>query len=308
MSYVKPAVDPSVVDRIAAERFGARVRHIRPLSGGNLSTVFAFDCAEGQYVIHFSALNHAFAKEPFLADLLCAAGVPYPLHFGRGAYNDLTYSISQRMEGRLVAEWPVDRQKELLPDLVAVVTKMHQADVGATAGYGWLRDSGNGMYDSWEKFVVAFYDEKQTGTFWENWTDLFRSTCLEKDVFEECYSRLMDFLPYNAPHRYFVHGDCHPWNLLSDGTKITGVIDPNSMYGDFLIDISVLAQSLPETGIVDRFLSYYERTGVDIPDFKERLIGATYFKGLDGLRFYAKMGRKHDYDHLRNTLLNLVRG
>lgn len=308
MSYQKPEVDHSAVEMVAKERFGGIAERIAPLSGGNLSSVFAFDCAGGKYVIHFSGMIDSFLKEGFLSKLLCSHGVPFPRHFARGEYKDWTYSISERMEGKMLADWPYERKKEVVPDLVKVVTRMNQADVGATTGFGWLNASGDGVYQTWEQFVVSFYREDQEGTFWEGWTDLFRDSFLEKDVFEECYSRLLDFTPYNAPHRYFVHGDCHPWNLLSDGSTITGVIDPNCMYGDFLIDISVLAGSLPGTGIVDQFLSYYEQMGIDVPNFKERLLGATYFKGVDGLRFYAKMGRRASYDYLRNTLLNLVRG
>ena len=51
---------------------------------------------------------------------------------------------------------------------------------------------------------------------------------------------------------------------------------------------------------------FQEREGIVIPQFDQRLIGAYYYKGLDGLRFYAKMGRKDDYDHLKTFLLNLT--
>ncbi|WP_342421667.1 hypothetical protein [Paenibacillus sp. FSL E2-0178] len=45
--------------------------------------------------------------------------------------------------------------------------------------------------------------------------------------------------------------------------------------------------------------------GIIIPDFHERLTGARYFKGLDALRFYAKMGWDAAYRQLRDELLQL---
>lgn len=46
--------------------------------------------------------------------------------------------------------------------------------------------------------------------------------------------------------------------------------------------------------------------GNTIPYFKERLIGAKYYNGLIGLRFYAKMGWNYSYFELREELLSLV--
>lgn len=154
---------------------------------------------------------------------------------------------------------------------------------------------------------MSFFSEDQTGTFWEGWHDLFHTTCLEKDIFDECYTRLLAYSSYNEPHRYFIHGDFHPWNILSDCQRITGIIDGNCAYGDFLVDLATLEGTLGELDVVQAYWEYQEQEGIVIPNFQERLIGARYFKGLDGLRFFAKMGWNGAYDQLRDTLINLVR-
>jgi hygromycin-B 4-O-kinase len=218
----------------------------------------------------------------------------------------LTYSVSERLAGGMLADLPDERKGKLLPDLVRVISRMNQMDVSATKGFGWLDADGNGKYDSWQQYVVDFYKEDQTGSFWENWTDLFHTTFLEKDVFEECYARLMAFAPYNAPHRHFVHNDCHAWNLLTDGRTITGIIDANSAYGDYFVDLSIAETAIPGCDVMHAFKDEQERKGIEVIHFKERLLGAKYYKGLDALRFYAKMGWKDAYGNTRNQLLHLV--
>lgn len=55
--------------------------------------------------------------------------------------------------------------------------------------------------------IIATYAEDQAGSFWEGWHSLFKSSCLENDVFDECYNRLLAYSTYNEPYRYFIHGD-----------------------------------------------------------------------------------------------------
>lgn len=61
-----------------------------------------------------------------------------------------------------------------------------------------------------------------------------------------------------------------------------------------------------DLGVIQEYQNYQIQTGIIIPNFKERLIGARYYNGLIGLRFYAKMGWNGIYFQLRNELLNLI--
>jgi hygromycin-B 4-O-kinase len=129
---------------------------------------------------------------------------------------------------------------------------------------------------------------------------------LEKDVFDECYSRLLAYCTYNEPHRHFVHGDFHQWNVLCDGQRVTGIIDSNGKYGDFLIDLATLDWHMKYLNVTREYENYQRQMGNDIPNFKERWIGAMYYNGLIGLRFYAKMGWNDAYFKLRDELLSLI--
>jgi hygromycin-B 4-O-kinase len=150
-----------------------------------------------------------------------------------------------------------------------------------------------------------FGEEQEPGNFWHNWTELFQTSCLEKDVFGECCSRLSAYLPYNAPHRHLLHGDVHAWNLLSDGTDITGIVDGNFLYGDVWVDVVNLDRHLERMNVVEAYLDGLGANAEEVPHFRERLKGAYYFKGVDALRFYAKMGNRQAYEWTKQFLLGL---
>ncbi|MDF2836824.1 MAG: hypothetical protein K0Q63_2464 [Paenibacillus sp.] len=302
-AYEKPELAMSEIEDVARRHFGPGASEITPLSGGNLSSVFSFVIGAKGYVIKFSELDGAYETERYISHLLSGHGIPFPACLALGKTDRLAYVIMERLEGSILSECSAEAQIRQLPELFGILTKLAGVDVRATAGYGWIRSDGNGAYASWRDFVDAVNAEDQTGTFWENWHELFRASCLEKDVYEEIYSRLMAYVPYNEPHRSFVHGDFHQWNVLSDGAGITGVIDGNCLYGDSLVDLAILDRHMAWGGVVQAYQDAQDKAGIVIPHFKERMMGAYYFKGLDGLRFYAKMGWKDAYRETRAFLL-----
>lgn len=306
MNGVKPWVSSEEIERIIREDQGMQAEDINMMKGGNLSTVFSFKMGDNYYVIRFSDSENAFQTESYLANLLVSQQVPFPRVLGLGKYKDCTYCVSERITGHMLADLQTEQRMILLPDLVQVITGMNRIKLDSrSAGFGFVNSGGNGTHASWEEFIRSFYGREQQEGFWANWHELFRSSCLERDVFEECYARLLAYSKYNAPHRYFVHNDCHEWNILTDGSRITGIIDSNAIYGDFMIDVTTLHAIIPGVDTVEAFRRHYEELGEPIADFAERLTGAHYFKGLDAMRFYAKMGWEDAYTELRGRLLSL---
>lgn len=304
--YKKPSLAINEIEEVLRNHFGPGVAEITPLAGGNLSSVFSFVHEGKEYCVKFSDLAGAYETERYVSDLLSGQGIPFPKCLALRNTGRLAYVIMERIAGRNLGDCTEEEQLHQLPELIGILASLADVEVRSTSGYGWIRPDGNGTYESWKDFVVAFNSEDQTGTFWENWHDLYRTSCLERDVFEEIYNRLMAYVPYNESHRGFIHGDFHQWNMLSDGKRVTGIIDGNCMYGDCLVDLAILDRHMPRSGVIQRYQDYLAKAGKAIPDFKERLLGAYYFKGLDGLRFYAKMGWKDAYLGTRQFLLNLT--
>ncbi|NIK71805.1 aminoglycoside phosphotransferase family protein [Paenibacillus sp. BK720] len=303
-AYEKPLLTNSEIEQVLQHRLGPGATELAQLSGGNISSVFAFMHAGKGYVVKFSDLKGAYETERYVSELLTAQGIPFPKCVAYGTTERLSYAITERIEGRLLSDCTLEEQKRLLPELFDILTGMVKAEVQSTNGYGWIEADGNGAYSTWKDFVIAVNAEEQTG-FWENWQELYRTSCLERAVYEEIYNRLMTYVPYNAPYRSFVHGDFHQWNVLSDGQRVTGIIDGNCLYGDPLIDLAVLDRHMPWNGVISAYEAYRAKTAIEHPQFRERLMGAYYLKGLDGLRFYAKMGWNEAYQVTKDFLLNL---
>jgi len=305
-SYEKPILETTEVEVVLSQYFDSNVTGVTLLQGGNLSAVFSFSISDKEYVIKFNELAGSFETEGFISSLLTTHGIPFPSCLGLGKYKSFNYIISEKISGLNLANCTPEQQRQLLPEVIQLLTRMNHVDLGKTQGYGFINASGNGSYSSWREHVIATNAEDQTGTFWDGWYSLFKTSCLEKDVFDECYNRLLAYSTYNEPHRYFIHGDFHQYNILSDGQHITGIIDTNGKYGDFLIDLATLDWHLKALNVIQEYQNYQQRIGISIPNFQERIIGAKYYNGLIGLRFYAKMGWNDAYLGLRKELLNLT--
>lgn len=308
MTNKEKAIIPIESIQIIMNRhLGSATDAITNVKGGNFSSVHSFNLNEQEYVIRFASAEDSYINEPFIANLLSLQNVPYPKVFGIGREEGFDYCISERVRGIRFADLQPEQKVAVLPDLVKTMTNMNQVELGLLIGYGSLDSKYNGLHHSWDSYIKASFGEDHKGAFWENWYSLFSTSCLERDVFNECYARLLAFSKYNEPHRHFVHHDCHEWNILSDGQSITGIMDSNCIYGDFLIDVATIETAIPGKDVAEAFQLHYEEIGKEIINFKERLIGARYYKGLDGLRFFAKMGWDHAYRELRDKLLSLTK-
>jgi len=291
-----------VIQKIIQSQFGKNAEVIENVEGGNINSVFSFVIEQNDYIIRFNFDEDAFKKEVYISNLLTLNQVSFPKILQTGKEEHLAYGISEKINGSVLADFDSKQRLKLLPSLIEQITKLNQIPLGNKDGFGFLKSDGNGSEKNWETFLLKFFNKNQTGTFWDNWYELFETSFLEQDVFFEIYKRLLKYNKYNAPHRFLVHGDFHEWNIISDGCNINGIIDAgNFLYGDFVIDFVTIEHIVPNSVFED----YYVQLGIPIVDFNKRLIGAKYFKGLDSLRFYAKMGWEQSYFELRDKLLAL---
>jgi len=286
-------------------RFGAGVGAILPLMGGEFSRAFAFDAGDRAYVVRVSEsalAAGAFAKDEYASRRFAAPGLPIPRVVARGAFAGLQFAISERAAGDRVAALPPSRRAALAPALLDLLDRLAAADVGGSRGYGPWAAVADGEFTTWHAFLVAIAADR-TGGYYRDWHDLFRTSFLERDLFDALYGRMLTLAAHCPEERHLLHGDLHFDNLLSDGERITGVIDwGNALYGDPLYDAAWLGRvnSLGEQFVPPVLLD--ARYGA-LPYYRERLACYELALGLDDLRFYAKTGRREQYDAIRALLL-----
>ncbi|WP_246294082.1 phosphotransferase family protein [Paenibacillus planticolens] len=279
------------------------VTDVRPIEQGEVSKVFSYKQQDDEFIIHFNSSCEGFVRERYVHDLFASQGIPVPrvLEIGR-ANEALYFSIAEKVPGRTIISYPEAEIKQILPDLVRQFTNMNEVQLGQTEGYGWIQPSGDGSHRSWPEFLASFFQEEQTG-FWHGWYALFEDSFLEKDVFQRLYGMMMELSKYSPQQRYLVHGDFHLGNMLTDGHRVTGIVDwEMAFYGDFVFDLATQHLWTPQLQIPELVRSTWAAEGRDIPHFEERLRCALLFKGIDGLRFYAKKGDRNAYDSVKAEL------
>lgn len=307
----RPEEDAARVRALVREQFGSEVADVRPLSGGEFSRAFAFTAAGRAYVVRVSAFAHAaeaFAKDDYAWRHFASPALPIPRVVTIGQSGDGHYAISERVVGGRLEALPRAARRALLPATLDTFDAIARADVRASRGYGSWDREGNGEVPSWHDFLVAAIENKTEG-FYQNWHALFRDSFLERDVYETVYRRMLQLTEYCPEERALLHCDYHFDNVLTDGQRITGVIDwGNACYGDPLYDVAWLGRwwSISQ-GDRDAAALLRARHGA-APYYDERVACYECHFGLDDLRFYAKTGRREQYERMRDRLLTLIVG
>ncbi|GIQ66545.1 hypothetical protein PACILC2_51130 [Paenibacillus cisolokensis] len=307
MISFKPEMDANQATDILRQTLGSAVSEVTPIEHGEISRVFSFRHGAGEYVVHFKDSRDGFDKERYLYETVSSPYIPIPRVAEIGEVNGIFYKITEKAPGQSVISYKEHTVKAILPDLVRKFAAINEVRPAAhTSGYGWIAPSGGGSHDSWPAFLASFFQEEQTG-FWHGWYALFEETFLERDIFDRLYAIMMEKADASPQERYLVHGDFHLANMLSDGRAITGIVDwEMAMYGDFVFDLAIQHLWTPQLQIPRLVRDTWAGDGRDIPRFEERLQCALLFKGLDGLRFYAKKGDRISYESVKRDLLELV--
>ncbi|MCS7460288.1 aminoglycoside phosphotransferase family protein [Paenibacillus doosanensis] len=302
MKTFKPEMSAESALHYLQQIAGEDITGVTPIEMGELSRVFSFRDERGEHVIHFKNSRESFDRAGFIAEHYSGCGVPIPRLEAVGELGDMYYAISEKVPGKPVSLLSPQEIREIAPRLIDTFTALCGIPIDSAAGCGWIAPSGKAPFDDWTAFLESAFAERQQG-FFENWRALFDGGILEKDVFDAYYGRMVELSRFAPAERYLVHGDFHFGNMLSDGRTITGIVDWEiAMYGDFMLDAAVLHMWAPQLQFPYRVRERWAAEGRAIPYFEERLLCYLLFKGLDGLRFYAKKEDRAAYDFMKNKL------
>lgn len=308
MSRIKPDMDASAVERFLREYGKRDISGVQPIEQGELSRAYYFQSNSEDYVIRFKKERDGFERERLLYKMFPSQDMPMPRIADIGSWEDIYYCISLRAPGKTLVSMPLEQIQAVLPDLLDKFVRIARLDLQHTDGYGSLNASGQGTCGSWAEFLQLFFDESQIG-FWHGWRHLFEGGMLERDVFDGWYDLMMELAAFVPKERHLVHGDFHLGNMISDGRRVTGIVDwEMAMYGDFLFDVATIDMWTPELQFPRLFLEYAVNRGIKIDHFEERLLCAYLCKGIDGLRFYAKKDDRGAYEYMKRKIGDLLSG
>jgi hygromycin-B 4-O-kinase len=306
----RPEGDAARVRALLRAQLGVEVADLQPLAGGEFSRAFAFTADDRAYVVRVSAFPlaaEAFAKDAYAGRHFAAPALPIPRVVAVGQSADDRFAISERVPGRRLAELSADARRALLPATLDTFDAIARTDVGTSRGYGGWDAAGRGRSASWHDFLAGVI-ENHTEGFYRDWHALFGASFLEREVYEVVYRRMLELAAYCPADRALLHCDYHFDNVLTDGQRIPGVIDwGNACYGDWLYDVAWVGWVFLKDGDLDAAALLRERHGA-APSFAERIACYECRVGLDDLRFFARTGRREQYEWTRDRLLALVAG
>ena len=246
---------------VGAALLGGALVRARALGGGDLSQILRIELADGRVAIVKN--GPAPRAEAEMLEKLAQAGAPAPR------------VLAASDEALVMAELPTGGSlRTAYGDLGAVLARLH-----ATAGphYGWHRDYAfgavailNAPADDWP----AFWGERR----------LIACVPHVPVSIARRLERLAVDLPNRLPQRpkaSLLHGDLWGGNVLVDGSRISGLVDPACYFGHGEVDIAML--TLFDTPPPAFFAAYGELP----PGATERLAIYRLWPALVHLRLFG---------------------
>ena len=310
MTDINSNPDTTAIAQLLREQTGSEIQEIQPLSGGFFSQAFTFKADGHHYVIRINGEVHAaesFAKDDYAWRHFASPALPIPRIVATGMTADGHYAISERAAGRTLADCSPAERRALLPPILDTLDAIGQANTSASDGYGDWGSDGNGRFASWRDFLTSVIDNHPDG-YYANWHAWFDDSSLERDLYETVYRRMLALTAYIPDQRALIHNDYQLENVLTDGARVTGVIDwANALYGDPLYDVAWLHwQSANPGWWYDDGAAILNARYDAFPNYAERIACYQCHIGLDHLRFYTKTNNPTMYSTTRGWLLALL--
>jgi hygromycin-B 4-O-kinase len=311
-----PATTPvdAAAEAFLLGRFGHDVRDVAPIGYGEWSRAYGFRHRGDDLVVRFGQYAEDFEKDRRAADYRSGA-LPVPLVTEIGEAYGGHYAISARAYGGFIDELDGDRMRSVLPSLLAALDAMRSVSLADSTGFGGWGADGTAPHPTWR---AALHDVDSTATNdrLPDWRERLARSPTGIGPFEEALDGFRMLLPFCPDDRHLIHSDLLHFNVLvADDDRISAIVDWGcAMYGDFLYDVAWFvfwAPWYPAWAGIDfraEALRHYERTGLDVPHFEERLRCYQLHMGLDSLKYNAAMGRPDGLATVARRTLAVARG
>ena len=302
MSTYKTIIDEELVISCLKDNFSSNISNLEKITGGEGSQAYSFKVKKKEYIIRINKhYDLGFKKDEYAYKNYSKENIPIPKIYKIGKINnEYHFCVSQKADGNVLnAISSIDLEK-LDDELFEILDKIHAIDISETIGYGKWNTNNQGDSKSWrEKILSADENTKET----VEKPSLFESSFLEKDYWDKIYSCMIKLLSYCSEERYLIHGDYSFDNILSDGNRITAVIDwEQSMYGDFLFDVAWLSIWSKKIDYEKLYLERCNKKNLKTKNTRERILCYKLYIGLQSLSFYAYSNQEDKYNGLKETI------
>lgn len=228
----KSTVSSSSVEQLLRQRLG-EVTHLHQLTEGLASQAFGFRHDGSEYVIRIKSWLGGFQKDAFVSRTFASAHLPIPEVITVDRFDhDLAFCLSRRAPGMRLHDLDTAEMRAVTGPTAEIMRTIAEADVSGTTGFGRFDASGMGPYCTWRAFLLGMGDAQR-----HDWQA--HASQVDLDVVNRLLQAVEQLSEHCPEERHLVHGDFGSYNVLTDGTRITALIDWDlALFGDPLYEVA----------------------------------------------------------------------
>ena len=197
--------------------------------------------------------------------------------------------IEMSPKGRNANELTPEEFEKIYENFFDMIFEIAGTDISGITGYGEFDENNNAPYASAEEFIRETFNEDNEG-YWKNWTEMFETSFLKKEYFDEIFAKAMKYAPFCEGQRYLANNNTFFCNMLVDPDGKTYPADwGRAGIMDYMMDFAILDLNKPYLLVPEKLYEYAKKKGIEIRNFRERFLCMAYFKGIDTLRWHASI-------------------
>ncbi len=271
------------------------------LAKGMWSCAYFFTSNGKNYVIRTGSDDRDFKKDKLVSQLLQGSGLPVPNILALGKYESLHYAISERCEGYTMIDENINENDVLR--LYECLWQLQQFNMSHLPGWKLIDEDDEDELNGWQDGLLDFQNHKMDYTI----EDLVSREALPKEVIEKAINKISRLLPFCKTKKYLLHGDFGFDNALTDGKRITGLIDwAEARLGDFLYDVASLIFNASSINYKKIWLQFLGEKKITIENMNERLLCYQLVMGLNNIAIAAHLNKPKVLNEDLKRLTNLL--
>lgn len=256
---------------------------LQPMTEGEESRAFSFRRGDDDFILRVNHDVESFRKDDFVQRTFARAELPIPEITAIGLLTDgNAYCISRRATGRTLQDLSTTELPFVLDAVAEVMAAIAGSDPPDTEGFGTFDASGIAHYASWRDFLRHLVTLDWHGARFGD--EVKGLLALFEDLVRDCPER-----------RALVHGDFGSNNVLTDGNRITAVIDwSEALYGDPLYELANILFWRPWLACMELQARWFEEHRPELMNHRTRLRCYQLHIGLKQFRASTLAGHEAD--------------
>lgn len=259
----KPSLSKDLLQEIVFREFSPFAETLKQLVEGEESQAFSFKEKNEEYVLRVHISAEGFKKDAYCFQKFVSEKIPIPEVLKVGSVDsDHSFCISKKIPGVTLQESSEEAIDKLLVPTDVVLSAIHGTDISSTSGFGDFDSAGKGKYSNWRDFLTAALEPENN-----QWDDVRKQS--DSKLIDDIMREFVSLLSYCPEERQLLHADFGSNNVLTDGIRITGVLDwEEAKYGDPLFDMGEFWSTW--LMCVRKQSEYWQKTKSGLPYYQER--------------------------------------